>query len=161
MINARNAFNPNTNTGFERISGLTLALVSWWVDTRNGLAGLDAAADRCDFSCIQAKSASNIGEIVLQDTDYFVKFLQDIYASDMAYFLKELCCVTSCKPINLVSKDPLEVDGWGSPRRQIWGAIMVAVGQKLCENGGWWEKNAKRIKKERMHVKEIKKVIES
>lgn len=154
----RTTFSHETNSGFMSNRDLMVALVCWWVD-QGGLAGLDQAADRCDFSHLDIKSDHWIGKIVMEDTDYFTKFLKDVSVSPVTYFLTKVSKITNFGPIDPYSDD--ELHPWKSPRRQAYDVILVAIGQMLCEPGGWWDRNAKRIKKERMHVKEIRKVIQS
>jgi hypothetical protein len=148
-------FNANTNVGVDRVDGLVVAMISWWI-FRGGLADICEVADTCSFEALDVKRDDTLGQIILAKRDYCQEMIRAVHEN------LEMCHLLRLLKFQPGTPIPASLSGdYGAGAVRLIRYRMEAfVGHQL-QFCGWWDRNEKRIKKERAQFKYVKKVMES
>jgi hypothetical protein len=155
MHRPKTLFTNDTRAGIDRIEGVVVMMISWWVH-QGGLKDLEQVAEQCNFGALDAKRDNKIGKIILSKRNYHEEMLRDFWADPFQRYMLE---TLNLKPDEKVPED---VQGWvwGHPLHIMRHKFEGFIGHALIDSG-WWDRNAERIKKERENYKRVRQVMES
>lgn len=133
---AAELFATSSSASEDRIDGVTIMLIDWWLENSEVPARFESVADVCSFESLPIKKDDAIGRIVLQERDFRKEFEREIAKDPGLFHIFKIVSTADRAKFD-------EIFGW---------RFASAVGQKLLDSG-WWDKNEKRIQKERKSFK--------
>ena len=150
MGNPKELFNGTANDAGLRTEGIITAMIEWWIDVKNGLANLEAVADKCSFEAILIKCADEVTKILFEKYDYKTAFLTAWKQDPNNVYFYDMILPIGHKnhDVNLAFFNQI-----------VDQRLPYAVAHRLFTT--WWPKHDKRIKKERENYKRVQRIMES
>jgi hypothetical protein len=161
----RNNLFDTSNTGNARLEGLMIAMIEWWIQYHALDEDLRKTADGCDFSHMQLQKDDNIGRIVLQNSNYWKRFLNDVNRDPAMALMMKIVMEPSEDNFHPSFVQTVHSGSIQSAIDSVVERITSsfhyrfenAIGYRLFVIG-WWKENEKRIKKERANFKAVAKI---
>ena len=173
MQDLKSLFNHGTATGLQRVDGLVVFWVSWWIDS-GGLYSIDSVAETIDWHSIDWKvfqlSDTQVGKLILSKhsyyEDFFAKSQADFPISHILSILDLVDMDINCAELDDYARRPVplnneDIEGRRRSVKRLVRYRMEGFIGKAFLKSHWWKSNGTRVRKLRKNMVSVTKVHES